>query len=260
MTPNGNQDRGVREVKSAARTVDVLEVLSSQSGRPMRLQELAEQLGVPRSSMYALLQTLVERGWVRSDETGSLYRIGIRALLAGTSYLDSEPRLVTVRPILESIAEELGETIHFGRLDRADIVYLFTRESRHYLRRFSRVGRRLPAHCTAMGKALLAEQPLRYVESQLPRPIPGLTPKSITDMTALLSELDKTREAGYATDHEENVQGLVCFGLALRYDRPPIDAFSCSIPLSRLTPEKEKEIIETLQHARREIELSRYAD
>lgn len=257
MTFAEGPERGVREVKSAARTVDVLEVLAAQSGRPMRLQELAEHLAVPRSSLYALLQTLVDRGWVRCDETGSLYQIGIRALLAGTSYLDYEPRLLTVRPILESVAHELGETIHFARLDRADIVYLFTRESRHYLRRLSRVGRRLPAHCTAMGKALLAEQPRRYLESNLPRPLTSLTPKSITDTRHLVAELDEIRQAGYAVDHEENVEGLICFGFALHYDRPPIDAFSCSVPISRLDGSREKQIIETMQHARREIEMIR---
>ncbi|CAM5610514.1 hypothetical protein SGLAM104S_08195 [Streptomyces glaucescens] len=80
---------GVREVKSAARTVELLELLSARGDRPARLQELADELGVPRSSMYALLQTLISRGWVRTDITGSLYGIGIRALLTGTGYLDS---------------------------------------------------------------------------------------------------------------------------------------------------------------------------
>src|SRR5215213_3505964 len=91
---------GVREVKSAARTVDLLELLAARGDRPARLQELADELAVPRSSMYALLQTLITRGWVRTDITGSLYGIGIHALLAGTGYLDSDPRVRVVRPYL----------------------------------------------------------------------------------------------------------------------------------------------------------------
>ncbi|WP_454344909.1 helix-turn-helix domain-containing protein [Streptomyces canus] len=72
---------GAPEVKSAVRTVTVLEPLAGRGGRPARLRELSGALGVPRSSMYALLQTLVEYGWVRTAATGYLYSVGIRALL-----------------------------------------------------------------------------------------------------------------------------------------------------------------------------------
>ena len=101
---------GVREVKSAARTVDLLELLAARGDRPARLQELADEMRVPRSSMYALLQTLIGRGWVRTDTTGALYGIGIRALLTGTGYLDSDPRVRAVRPYLDEASEALGET------------------------------------------------------------------------------------------------------------------------------------------------------
>lgn len=134
---------GVREVKSAARTVELLELLAARGDRPARLQELADALGVPRSSMYALLQTLIAHGWVRTDITGSLYGIGIHALLTGTSYLDSDPRVRAVRPYLDEASQTLGETIHLGRLDGRDVAYLATRESHEYLRTISRVGRRL---------------------------------------------------------------------------------------------------------------------
>ncbi|MBD9723542.1 helix-turn-helix domain-containing protein [Streptomyces caniscabiei] len=80
---------GVREVKSAARTVDLLELLAARGDRPARLQELADEMRVPRSSMYALLQTLIGRGWVRTDTTGSLYGIGIRALRTDTPATDA---------------------------------------------------------------------------------------------------------------------------------------------------------------------------
>ncbi len=150
---------GVREVKSAARTVELLELLAARRNRPARLRELSEALGVPRSSLHALLRTLVKYGWVRVDSSGSLYGIGIRALLAGTSYLDTDPFLPLVLPFLEELREKVDETFHFGRLDGTDVVYLATRESSQYLRPYSRIGRRLPAYSTALGKSLLAERP-----------------------------------------------------------------------------------------------------
>ncbi|MEV7995549.1 IclR family transcriptional regulator [Streptomyces sp. NPDC086077] len=244
---------GVREVKSAARTVELLELLAARGDRPARLQELADELGVPRSSMYALLQTLAARGWVRSDVTGSLYGIGIRALLTGTSYLDSDPRVRAVRPYLDEASEALGETIHMGRLDGRDVAYLATRESHEYLRTISRVGRRLPAHVGALGKALLAEHP----DADLPDgPYEALTPHTRTTRASLVADLAEVRARGYSVDREEGVLGIVGFGFALRYDDPAQDAISCSVPLARLAPGREERIVAVMREIRAKIEAT----
>jgi DNA-binding IclR family transcriptional regulator len=244
---------GVREVKSAARTLDLLELLAARGDRPARLQELADALGVPRSSMYALLQTLIGRGWVRTDTTGSLYGIGIRALLTGTGYLDSDPRVRTVRPYLDEASDALGETIHLARLDGMDVAYLATRESHEYLRTISRVGRRLPAHAGALGKALLAERP----DEALPEgPYEALTPRTRTTRASLVADLAATRARGHSVDREEGVPGIVGFGFALRYDTPARDAISCSVPTTRLTPAHEDRIVRVMTETRARIEAA----
>ncbi|GHH93696.1 IclR family transcriptional regulator [Streptomyces capillispiralis] len=244
---------GVREVKSAARTVDLLELLAARGDRPARLQELADALEVPRSSMYALLQTLIGRGWVRTDVTGSLYGIGIHALLTGTSYLDSDPRVRIVRPYLDEASDALGETIHMGRLDGHDVAYLATRESHEYLRTISRVGRRLPAHMGALGKALLAERP----DEELPEgPYEAATPNTLTSREALAADLGRVRERGHSVDREEGVPGIVGFGFALRYDSPAQDAISCSVPVARLTPERERRIVAVMREIRTKVEAT----
>ncbi|MFI1733537.1 IclR family transcriptional regulator [Streptomyces acidicola] len=246
-------ERGVREVKSAARTVDLLELLAARGDRPARLQELADELQVPRSSMYALLQTLINRGWVRTDATGSLYGIGIRALLTGTSYLDSDPRVRVVRPYLDEASDALGETIHMGRLDGTDVAYLATRESHEYLRTISRVGRRLPAHAGALGKALLAER----ADDAVPEPpYAPLTPNTHTTRESLLADIAATRARGYSVDHEEGVTGIVGFGFALRYDAPAQDAISCSVPVARLSPSHEEQIVAVMREIRAKVEAA----
>jgi DNA-binding IclR family transcriptional regulator len=248
-----DEHKGVRDVKSAGRTVDILEVLGSLDGKQISLRELAERMDVPRSSLYALLQTLVNRGWVRTDPTGSRYAIGVRALLVGTSYIDGDPRLAIVTPHLDALAEQLGETVHFARLDGADVVYLATRESRHYLRPFSRVGRRLPAYATSLGKAMLAERPDADVEKLVPADAAKLTEHTL-DRPSLLADLAAVRDRGYAIDDEEGTIGLRCFGVALRYDSPAVDAISCSVPIARLTPDAERTIVAALAKARTTIE------
>ena len=249
---NARSQRSVREVKSAARSVDVLELLAARRNRPVGLRELSETLGAPRSSVYALMRTLVERGWVRTDESGQRYSIGIRALLAGTTYLDTDPFLRVVQPHITELSARLDETIHFARLEGTDVVYLATRESSQYLRPFSRVGRRLPAFATSLGKSLLAEQP--DLNAHLPAELEPLTPRTITDRDALVRELESTRERGYAIDREENVTGLMCFGFALRYAAPATDAMSCSLPLDRIGRGREEEIIAAMEATRLAIE------
>ncbi|MEY9488666.1 DNA-binding IclR family transcriptional regulator [Streptomyces calvus] len=246
-----SESGGVREVKSAARTVELLELLAARGDRPARLQELADALQVPRSSMYALLQTLISRGWVRTDVTGSLYGIGIHALLTGTSYLDSDPRVRAVRPYLDEASDALGETIHMGRLDGYDVAYLATRESHEYLRTISRVGRRLPAHMGALGKALLAER----ADEDLPEgPYEAATPNTHTTRELLAADLARVRRRGYSVDREEGVPGIVGFGFALRYDAPAQDAISCSVPVARLTPEREERIVAVMREIRTKVE------
>jgi DNA-binding IclR family transcriptional regulator len=254
IDPPERGDRGVREVKSAAYAVEVLELLSSRQNRPARLREISDALGIPKSSCYALLRTLTQRGWVRRDETGTLYGVGLRALMAGTSYLDADPKLRFVQPWLDSLKDQLDETLHFGRLDGTEIVYLATRESSQYLRVINRVGRRLPASTTSLGKALLAHHMDLDLDEHLMTPLPQLTPHTITDGALLMEDLKATRDRGYAIDVQENTVGLKCFGFALRYSDPVVDAISCSVPMARLTDERAAEILDAMRDAVASIE------
>ncbi len=240
-------DLAVRKVKSAVRTVELLEYLAARHDDPARLREISHALDMPRSSAHALLRTLVAQGWVRSDATGTLYAIGVRALLVGTSYLDSDPYLPLITPFLDDLRSDLDETFHVGRLDGTDIVYLATRESKQYARTSNRVGRRLPAYATALGKSLLAERFGADRDACVPAALTPLTDKTIVDRTTLDAQLDDVRIRGYATDDEENTTGLRCFAVALRYCQPAQDAISASVPLDRLTPQREREIADALR-------------
>ena len=190
-------DLAVRKVKSAVRTVELLEYLAARHDSPARLREISDALGMPRSSAHALLRTLVAQGWVRSDASGTLYGI--------------------------------------------------TRESKQYKRMSNRVGRRLPAYATALGKALLAERFGIERDEHIPAALKALTPETIVDRAALDDALDDVRVRGYATDDQENTPGLRCFAVALRYCSPAQDAISASVPVERLNPQREREIVDALR-------------
>jgi DNA-binding IclR family transcriptional regulator len=245
-TDSDNDAVAGRKVKSAVRTVELLEYLAARQDRPARIREISAALDMPRSSAHALLRTLMSQGWVRSDDSGTLYGIGIRALLVGTSYLDSDPYLPMITPFLDDLRRDFDETFHVGRLDGLDVVYLATRESRQYQRTTNRVGRRLPAHATALGKALLADRFGAERDRHVHDVLPTLTPRTIADRAELDEQLDTARIRGYATDDEENTPGLRCFAVALHYARPAQDAISVSIPLARHDAARERELIEAL--------------
>lgn len=235
-------------VKSADRALIVLEHLAWAPG-PHTLNTLHHALGVPKSSLHGLLRTLREREWVEVDESGTLFRLGVRALLVGTSYIDTDEVVAVASETLDQLAIDTEETVHLGRLDGPEIVYLATRQSQHSLRLISRVGRRLPAHTTALGKVLLAHRPPAEVDALLPSSLERLTPNSIADHDALRQELNATRARGYAVDREENTLGITCIAFALPGDQPPSDAISISVPLARFTEQRAAEWRDSLQAA-----------
>jgi DNA-binding IclR family transcriptional regulator len=160
------------------------------------------------------------------------------------------------QPVLDWLSSSCNEAVHFGRLDGADIVYLAKRESRHALRLFSAIGRRLPAHATALGKSLLARRSDEEVEQLLTWPLARLTPNTLTERRALFDELEDIRRRGYAIDREENSEGITCFAVALDTAGPPQDAISLSIPILRLDGELEDRAVSLLSEAKQAVETT----
>lgn len=243
-------DQDFVPVKSADRTIDVLEALAGGSAS---LADLTQKLRIPKSSLHGILRTLDHRGWIEANDARSIYSLGLNALLIGSSYVDQDPTVSRTSDIMDRLAAETGETIHLARLEAADVVYLAKRESVHPLRMFSAIGRRLPAHATALGKIILAEFPDEKVRTILPDALPGITAHTITSRDALIDHLKEVRRAGYAIDAEEAGLGMRCFAIALPFHSPTKDAISCSVPLARLNEQKEQEIIELLLAAREEL-------
>jgi DNA-binding IclR family transcriptional regulator len=240
-------------VKSSLRTLEILETLS-RSNEKKSVATLSRELTIPKSSLHGLLRTMESRGWLETDTTGTMFGLGLRALVLGNAYVESDDIVGMAQPVLDTLAELTGETVHLGRLDGADIVYLAKRESRHALRLFSAVGRRLPAHATALGKAILAQLPADQVDARLQYPLMRLTESTIVDRDALHDELARIRVAGWSTDDGENSPGIRCVGVALTSRAGSLNALSCSVPSSRMTDQFEQEIIGHLRDSARMLD------
>lgn len=198
--------------------------------------ELQGLLSFPKSSLFALLGTLVEMRWLLFDPSDRTYSIGVRPWEVGQSYLRSGEIVVRARPHLRDAHVELGETVQLGVLDGFDVVYIDKIEGMQSLRLVSEVGTRLPAYATAMGKVLLAELP----ESELRAQYAGATleayaPGTITDGNVLLEQVYAQRELGYASDEGEYSEGVFCIAVPiLSPDGRAIAAMSCSVPKVRV--------------------------
>ncbi|WP_378144611.1 IclR family transcriptional regulator [Cnuibacter sp. UC19_7] len=240
-------------VKSSLRTLEILELLASDDER-RSIAEIARELGIPRSSLHGLMHTMADRGWLQADASGTRYGLGIRSLLAGTSYIETDDVVALSGSALDGISDRTGETVHLGRLDGADVVYLAKRESVHPLRMYSAVGRRLPAHATALGKVLLARLDAEQLDVVLgPGPLVALTPETIVDRVRLGDELGRIRAEGYAVDRGENSLGITCFAVGLA-GAGSLNAVSCSLPDARLDDGHRAEIVAALADGAREID------
>jgi DNA-binding IclR family transcriptional regulator len=239
-------------VKSARRAIDLLETFASNDVW-LSLSDLHARTGFPRSSLHGLLRTLLDAGWLEADSNTARYRLGVRALICGTAYLDRDPVVPYATEALELVRERTGFTAHYARRNGAEVVYLETRESIRSTHLVSRVGRTLPAHATALGKVLLAELTHDEIEAVLSDPLNALTPNTITSVEAMHAECAVTRERGYGAEIEEGSLGVRCVAAVIPYRIPATDAMSCSMPIGQVTDDDAKRVGELLAETTAEL-------
>jgi len=218
------------------RALGLLEVLSSE-GPELTLVELSKRLGLHKSTVHRLLMVLERHRFVERSLQNGGYRLGIKLFELGSKavmYFDLRER---ARPHLERLVFMTGETAHLCILDEGEVLYLEKVESSRTVRIPSSIGRRNPAHCTAVGKALLAYLPEKELNDLIKRRgLRAYTRNTITTLAQLRGELQRVRERGYAVDNEEIEEGLKCVGAPVRdYSGKVVASMSIAGPAFRLT-------------------------
>ncbi len=228
-----------RTVQSVDRVVALLDSLG-QAERPLTVRELSAAVGLPRPTIYRLVHTLEAHGLLVSSD--SRYAIGPRVLwLAGRRLQQIELRAAG-RPHLVELARRTGETAHLAVLEQGQVVYIDKVESGGPLRMASTVGAIMPAHCTALGKAMLAFLPPAQLQEVLrTHGLPRRTANTITDPARLLAELAAVRARGYAIDNVENEEGIRCVGAPIIDHRGQVaGAVSVSGSVATITLERAR--------------------
>lgn len=226
----------------SARVLAVLRYLA-ENASGARLGDVAIAMGAPKSSAHRALGALVQSGFARQDAEGT-YHLGFDLLRLVFSYHEAWVPSWTVGPLLQRLADETGETTHYGILAGGHIVYQAkVSPSRQTFQMSSVIGGSNPAYRTGIGKALLMhELPDRGSVDRFVAehgPLEARTPHTICTADALADVLAEGRRNGYALDREENDLGIVCIALPLFLDSPrrPTGAISISAVGSRAGPE-----------------------
>jgi len=225
--------RSAGGVQSIERAFTILEALAGNGG-VMGLSALAAESKLPLPTIHRLARTLVDLGYLR-QEPSRQYALGPRILLLAES--SSTMLSVVARPHLTRLVDELGETANLASLDGDQIVYISQVPSRHSMRMFTEVGRRVLPHCTAVGKAIMAGMPPAEVRDLLQRTgMPRHTEHTITDPDAFAEQLRWSEDHGYAIDDGEQELGVRCVAVAVPGVRAHL-ALSVSGPAGRMSPE-----------------------
>jgi len=230
---------------------NALRLLMMFRGQPrVRLSDASAHLGVAHSTAHRLMAMLAYHGFVRQEPDSRAYVAGpalVEIGLAAVRQLDIRQR---ARPVLEDLAASLGETAHLAVLEGSNVRYLDCAESARALRVASRTGSALAAHCTASGKALLAELPDTEVSAMFGGQVrlTALTARSITTRSRLLAELREVRARGYAVNLEESEEGVASLAVAVRGpQRLPMAALTVSAPMSRMSGQATEKIAAQLR-------------
>ena len=242
-------------IKSIDKALDLLEFLSGNESE-IGITEVSKKLSMGLSTVHRILTTLKSRGYIIQNQKTSKYRLGIKLFELGCEVQSAKHLVKLIEPYLLQLSTSTNETSNLAILEVKDVVYLAKCESSEVLTTNIKIGTRLPAHCTALGKAILAYLPdsefnLLY---QVNEPIISLTSKSISSLDELEKELNNVKEQGYALDREEYKIGINCVGVPIFVrNGEAMAAISITGPASRFTTDKMEDAKNKLMIVSKEI-------
>ena len=233
-----------------------LTLLNSIAKDARTLDDLADEIGVHKSTVLRLLRTLEQHHFVRREGT-RYYRLGSAMFDLANQALDSIDVRRSAQPALAALNARTGHTVHLASYDDGEVVYIDKYEGRHSVRMYSRVGKRAPLHCTAVGKVLVAAMPpARREEIAHSIKYPALTPNTITTPEAYLAELERVGRLGYAVDNAEHEDFIHCIAAPVRgADGEVLAAASMSVPKVLLDYEGLLALVPELRAATKEASV-----
>jgi IclR family transcriptional regulator, KDG regulon repressor len=222
-------------LSSVANAIRLTKAFSEQEYE-MGISALAARLGLAKSTVHRLASTLVEYDILEQNRETGKYRLGLALFELGTMVRRKMDTNSGAQVQIHALADETGETVQLAILDHLSVLYIRIRESRQAVRMSSGLGSRAPAHCTGVGKALIAFQAPDVVQQIVENGLQRYTENTIIDPEKLRAELATIRQKGYAIDDEEIEVGLRCIAAPIRDHSGQVTAaISVAAPVQRMT-------------------------
>ncbi len=240
-------------LSSVANAIRLTKAFSEQEYE-MGISALAARLGLAKSTVHRLATTLVEYDMLEQNRETGKYRLGLAFFELGTLVRRKMDVTTEAQGEIHALADSSGETVQLAILDHSTVLYIRIRESRQAVRMSSGLGSRAPAHCTGVGKALLAFQPPEVVQQVIDNGLKRHTENTITDPENLRAELATIRARGYAIDDEEIEIGLRCVAAPIRdHSARVVAAISVAAPVQRMNKKQVQASVPSVMAAAENI-------
>jgi DNA-binding IclR family transcriptional regulator len=245
LRKNSNQPIGGPIIQSLQRGLAILEIIAKK-GKGITMAEVSREIGLHTSTTFHLLRTLSTLGYLVQDESTREYLIGSKVFHLAASACTEVQLSKIAKPFLVEMAQQTGEASHMAILERGEVIVIDKIDGSSPVRVSDRVGYPRPAHCTAIGKTLLAYLPEPELKTFLDatefRPF---TAKTITAAPILEQELKRVRKQGYAFDDEEFAQGIRCLAAPVRnFTGHVVAAIGISGPVWRVSLDRVAHLTE----------------
>ena len=228
----------------------LLEVLASSDARHT-LQSLVEETSLPKPTLHRMLQQLESAGMLQRESDGRHYGTGTRLRQLAENLLLHDSRHGARHAVLRRLVDEVGESCNITMLSGSEVVYLDRVETAAPLRFYLRAGSRVPAHCSASGKVILAQMSPAQRQRLLAHvPLEKYTERTITDLARIEYEMRRVRKDGYALDEEEFLPGLLCIAVPVpRSAGTSNQCVAVQAPSVRLSAERARQLLPALRLA-----------
>jgi len=243
------KDPKTYNVRAVERAVQILSSFDHEHAE-QGVSEIALATGLHKATAHRIIMTLFNSSFLERTADGEKFRLGLRMVELGLGALRGFDVRRAAQPYMQKLVDGFQEICTLGIFDRGQVLYVEVVHSQRSLTIAARVGRHLPAHCTASGKVLLAFLPTEVVEPVLNGPLAVYTEKTITSPDQLREELEVVRQRGYALADEEFEVGIWAISAPIRdMDGNVIAALSIPFPTNRLRRERIPEIAHALLEA-----------
>lgn len=221
-------ERKGSKIQSVDRALTILECLSG-SLRELGVTDIAAQMGLSKSTIHGLVQTLAEAGYLEQNHDNKRYRLGMKLFQLGCLVQDRMDIREIAKPYLQRLSDEFNLTAHMGLYRDYQMVYIDKVDAKNAHIIYSQIGKNVPMYCTGIGKAVFAYLPAQEQTYLMNQNREAVTPNTIIDENDLRQELDSIHKQGYAIDQEEIELGLFCVAVPIfDHQGEPLGALSIS--------------------------------